>query len=228
MLEQRLREILKERKISISDFAEMCDLPLETVRNVYYGRTNDPKISTLLKMGNALNLSVNCLMGQCSHTKEERILLQHYRHCGTHGKSVIELIAKYEAISAKAEREAFEKHKVPCLIPNGNIREGIVYDRCETVEVYTSEKNAYVGIKITNNDLVPVYCKGDIILIENRFPSDQEYGAFFKEDRVYIRQYIEEGGQYRLRCLHRQGKDFILKRMDEIEYIGTCIGVIRA
>ena len=80
---------------------------------------------------------------------------------------------------------------------------------------------------MTNNDLVPVYCKGDIILIENRFPNNREYGAFFKDGRAYIRQYIEEDGQYRLRCLHKQGEDIILKRMDQIEYIGTCIDVVR-
>lgn len=228
MLKERLHTILQEQNILLSDFAEMCDLPFETVRNVYYGRTSDPKVSTVMKMAQALNISVNCLMGSCSHSKEEKVLLRHYRSCGTHGKSIIELIAKYEAISARAEREAYEKHKIPCLIPKGNICQGIIYDSCETVEIFTSEEKAYTAIQITNNELVPVYCKGDIVLIENRFPTNGEYGAFFKNDRAYIRQYIEEDGVYILRCIHRQGKDIVLERMDQIEYIGTCIGVVRS
>lgn len=228
MLSLRIRELLAAKGISKDEFAEMCDLPIETVRNIYYGKTPDPKISTVMKMAKALNLSVNCLMGQCSHTAEERALLRYYRSCGNHGKSIILLSSKYEALTAKAEREAVDKHKIPCLIPKGNIRQGIIYDNCETVEVMTSNPNAYAGIKFTNNELVPVFCKGDIVLIENRFPNHGEYGAFYKDEKAYIRQYLEEDNQYRLKCLHHEGQDMVFKRMDEIEYIGTCCGVIRA
>lgn len=227
MLSERLRKLLSERKISITEFAEMCDLPLETVRNVYYGKTNDPKLSTAVKMASALQLSVNCLLGQCSNTPQERNLLLHYRNCGAHGKSIIELIAKYEAGAVKHEREMKDKHLIPCIVPHGEIRHGIIYDQCETIEIETTIKDAYIGIKMINNDLVPVYCKDDIILFEDRFPHNGEYAGFFKDGRAYIRKYIEENGQYRLKCLHRSGEDMILKRMDELEYIGTCIAAIR-
>ena len=41
-------------------------------------------------------------------------------------------------------------------------------------------------------------------------------------------QYIEEENQYRLKCLHNYAQDMLFKRMDEIDYIGTCCGVVRA
>lgn len=228
MLSERLRDLLNTRQISLQQLADMSDLPLETVRNVYYGRAADPKISTVMKMAKALNMSVNCFMGQCSHTASERALLQHYRMCGNHGKSIIELVAKYEALSMKAERDATDKHSIPCLVPHGDIRKGIVYDNCETISVETSVKEAYVAIQMTSNDLLPKYCKGDILLFENRFPDHKEYAAFYKQDRAYIRKFLEEENGYRLKCLHQQGEDIILKRMNELEYIGTCVGVIRA
>lgn len=228
MLGERIRGLLAAQGITKEEFAEMCDLPIETVRNIYYGKTPDPKVSTVLKMSNALNISVNCLMGHCSHSKEERMLLQHYRMCGNHGRSIIELTSKYEALTAREEREATEKHTIPCLIPHGSIRQGIIYDGCETVEIYTTNREAYTAIKMVNNDLVPAYCKGDIILLENRFPDNGEYAVFYREGKAYVRQYLEEGEVYRLKCLHNAGKDIIFKRMDEIEYIGTCCGVVRA
>jgi len=228
MLSERLRSVLGERRISIAEFSEMCNLPVETVKNVYYGKTTDPKISTVMQMSEALKISVNCLMGKCPHTKEERAIIQNYRACGHHGKSLIELVARYEANAAKSEREAKDRHMVPCLIPHGDIRSGIVYDNCEVIEIETASKEAYVGIRMINNDLVPAYCKDDVILIEDRFPRSGEYAAFFKDNRAYIRKYIEEDGKYRLKCLHKMGEDIILKRMDQIEYIGTCIDVIRA
>lgn len=228
MLGTRLREILAARGMSKDELAEMCDLPLETIRNIYYGKTPDPKASTVMKISKALNITVNCLMGECSHSSEERALLQYFRTCGHHGRSVILLSAKFEALTAKEEREAKEKHTVPCLIPKGNIYQGIVYDECEVIDVYTSKEEAYVAIKMVNNDLVPVYCKGDVLLIANRFPANNEYGVFYQNGRAYIRQYIEEENQYRLKCLHNYAKDMIFKRMDEIEYVGTCCGVVRA
>lgn len=227
MLSERLRTLLAERKLSIQEYAEMCDLPVETIRNIYYGKSNDPKLSTAVKMASALNLSVNCLMGQCMHTKEERAILQCYRNSGRHGKAIIELVAKYEAGAMKAEREAKERHKIPCIVPHGDLRKGILYDTCETVEAETSIIDAYVAIQMTNNDFAPVFCKHDILLFENRFPRHGEIAAFYKTDRAYIRKYIEEDNQYRLKCLHGQGDDIVLKRMDEIDYIGTYIGLLR-
>ena len=129
---------------------------------------------------------------------------------------------------SKEEREAKDKHTIPCLIPHGNIYQGIVYDDCEVVDIFTAKEEAYVAIKMVNNDLVPVYCKGDVLLIANRFPANKEYGVFYQHGRAYIRQYIEEENQYRLKCLHNYAKDMIFKRMDEIEYVGTCCGVVRA
>lgn len=227
-ISRRLRELLAARGISIEEFAKMCDLPMETVRSIYYGKSMDPKASTLLKMADALGVGVNCLMGKCQHTPEERALIKYYRQCGTHGRSIISLIAKYEAVVAKEERDTPKKHSIPCLIPNGDIYQGILYDDCKVEEIYTTNKDAYAAIRMVNNDLVPKYCEGDIILIANRFPKQHEYGVFYQNGRAYIREFIKEENQYRLKCLHNYAKDMVFKRMDEINYIGTCCGVVRA
>lgn len=228
MLEKRLKTLLSGKQLSIDEFAEMCDLPVETVKNVYYGRTADPKISTVMKMAKALNISVNCLMGQCPHTTEEKILLQNFRSCGKHGRSLIALTAKYEALSVKEERESITRHKIPCMIPHGEILKGIDYSECQLIEIETKKPEAYVSIQMTSNELVPLYCKDDIILVENRFPKHKEYGVFYIGGKIFIRRYLEEEKQYRLQCLHSYGNDMIYKRMDQIEYVGTCCGVIKS
>lgn len=227
MLGERLRAVLNERQISVYEFAKMCDLPIDTVKGIYYGKSVDPKLSTAAKMADALGMSINCLMGKCPHTLAERTLIRNYRSCGKHGKSVIEIIARYEATAAKAERDAKEKHKIPCVVPSGNIHKGIVLDTCETVEIETSIEGADIAIQFTNNDLAPLYCKNDILLLENRFPSSGEMAVFYTSDKAYIRKFIDENNKYRLKCLHNQGDDIILKRMDEIDYLGTVISVIR-
>lgn len=70
MLSKRLKEILGERGLSIYNFAETCDLPVETVRNIYYGKTTDPKVSTVMQMSKALDMSVNYLMSEYNDCPE--------------------------------------------------------------------------------------------------------------------------------------------------------------
>ena len=228
MLSEKMRELLASRNMTKEELAELCDLPFETIRNIYYGKTIDPKISTIMKIADAFKLSVNCLMGHPEYTSEEASIIKYYRSCGEHGRSLILLTAKYEATAARAEREASNRHKIPCLIPHGNISDGIVYDMCEVVEVETAISRAYVSIQITSNDLVPVYFKGDILLFENRFPLDGEYAAFYIGNKAYIRKFMEEDGKYILKSVRKMGKNIELSGLDQLEYIGTCCDIIRA
>lgn len=227
IISKRLQEILIELEWTKEILAEKSGLPLETIKNIYYGKTTDPKASTILAIATATGRSMNCLMGHCSHSPQEKAILRNYRSCGTHGRSLIELISKYEAESVKSEREATDIHLIPCLMPHGDICKGIIYDTCDTTEIETTIPEAYISIQMTSNDMVPKFCKNDIILFENRFPSNGECAGFFCNDRLYIRKFIEEDGFYRLKCLHNQGTDIILRRMDEVQYVGTCCGVVR-
>ncbi len=227
MLCTRIRDVMNSRNMTIQQLADIANLPVETVKNIYYGKTNDPKVSTVLAIANAFNISVNCLMGQCQHTAEERKLLQYYRLCGTHGKSLIELTARHEATVSKNEREHTDKHKIPCLVPAGRVNHGFAYTDSEIIEVTTVKPEAYVGIKIVSNSYVPAYCKGDILLLADRYPDHGEKAVFVKEGVGYIRKFMEEDGKYILRCVAGHREDIILKTLDEVECVGTCIGVSR-
>ena len=214
MISERLKELLRINNMTKEELAEKCDLPLETIRNIYYGKTTDPKVSTVMKIAKVFNLSVNCLMGECQHTSQERALLQYFRACGHHGKNVVLISAKYEAMTAKAEREAVGGHTIPCLFPEGDIYHGIDYDGCRTEDIYTTDDTADVAIHMTNNCLMPIYCKGDTILITHRFPRENEYGVFYYNKKAYIRQYVERDGEYVLKCLHKY--DSIRKKYSTI------------
>lgn len=228
IISTRFRDGLTVKGKTLKDAIEdLPSVPAETLTNLYYGRSHDPRVSTLAPVSEYLGMSINCLLGKCQHSARERVLLNNYRACGEHGKAVLDLTARYEAGAMRSAREGTDRRHIPCIIPQGNIYKGLVYDLCETVELETSHKEAYIAIKMIANDLAPKYCKGDILLFENRFPQNGEVAAFFADGRVYIRRYLEEGDRYRLQCLHKHDDDIILKRMDEVDYIGPCIDVVR-
>ena len=228
MLRTRFIELLTEKGWSLEQFSEISGVPFETAKNIKLGKTTNPRLDTLEKMSETFGVGINCLIGKCQHTTEEKILLRNFKTCGDTGKSLISLIARYEAHVMKNQRDTKEGFLRPCLIPNGDIRKGIIYKNCDQEEIIVPIKEAYVAIKMINNDLSPIYCENDIILIEDRFPENGERAVFMRNGRAYIRKFVKENGCYRLKCLHNHGEDLVLKRMDEVEYIGTCIDVIQA
>lgn len=233
ILRKRIMDILASRGWSVQYFAELVeeqyeDISAYTVENICRGKTADPRVSTLLAMSNVLGHSINCLMGQCPHTKEEKEIILYYRQCGVHGKSLIHLVAKHEATVSKKEREADGKHRVPCLIPKNRVDEGFVYEGCGVEEIETTIKEAYAAIEITNNAYTPTHCKGDRILLADRYPEHGERAVFVRDGVGFARDYFEEDKKYILRCIVGHREDIVLKRLDEVECIGTCVGVIKA
>lgn len=223
-LSERLRGLLDETDMSFAKLAEKAEIPLETVRNIYYGRVKDPKVSTVLALAKALDVSVNYLFGGI--TENEIELVTNFRKCGSHGKSVLLLLAKYEADLSQHEKKT-DKHRIPCIVPIGEVYDGLPFHCGETVDLYVSEPRAFLAFELNTNNFSPVYCKGDKVLLEDRFPRSGERALFTKDCTLYCRTFIEESDGYTLKCLNRLGKDFKLKRMDEVECLGTCIGVVR-
>lgn len=228
IISSTIQMLLDSHDMTVQELSDKSGIPFETLKNIIYNQSLNPRTSTMMAIGKVFGVSINYLLGEPFITPEESALVEYYRRCGRHGKSVIELIAKYEATAARSERNAKGKHSIPCVVPKGNIRKGIVYDTNETVEVETIVDEAYMAITITSNDLSHYgFCKKDSILFEKRFPENGEIVSYIVADRVYIRKFVEEDGKYIMKCLHNHGEDMVFKRMDEIVLVGTCCGVIR-
>ena len=97
-----------------------------------------------------------------------------------------------------------------------------------TEEVYTSLPDAYMALVVPNNEWCPKYCKGDMILLANRFPKHGEEALFRNEEYVYYRKFLEMDNGYILRCINNRHDDMFLKRMDSLDYVGTAIGVVKS
>ena len=227
MLSKRLKEILNEKKISLEYYSQISGVPMETLRNIYYGRTSNPNIKTVMAMAEALDMTINAFLGvENIVSKEEFQLIQDYRNCTRHGKNRILLLAKHEAQSGKLLKEEMGKYKIPCLSAGDDLFHQGRYCFEERGEITTDKKEAYLAFRTNINDYAPTYCKGDIILIENRFPKSGEQAVFYYEEKIILRIFVEEQEGYQLKCFHKIGKSLFLKRLEGVECLGTCCGVI--
>ena len=228
MIREELIKLLEKNKMSYPELAEKADIPLETTKNIYYGKVKDPKTSTSMAIAKVLGVSVNRLMGERLYSKEEETLIMNYRRSSQHGKAMIEFVARFEADLTKHEREYENKYKIPCIIPIGVTEDGMRYGSGMIEYVDTVEPKAYLAIECNTNRLAPTYCKGDKLLLENRYPNSGEAGMFFDGNIIYFREYVEHSKGYTLKSHCMQLSDLEFTRMDNIKCMGTCIGVIRA
>lgn len=226
-IDSTLRNLLAEKKMTLQQLADASDVPIETIRNIYYGKVDDPKIQTLLKISKALDVSVNYLCGEVKYTNEEQQLLKLYRNSSDHGKAVIRLFAQAESDMSDYERES-DKHFISCLIPIGHVHDGVKYHSCNSVIIETDSYDAFIAFEITTDYFSPVYCSGDRLLLNNRFPYEGEHAVFLIDGYTYLRQYHKHDNGYTLQCLNGLGKDMTFERLDSVQCIGTVIGIIRA
>lgn len=222
-----LKEVMKKKNIDINSLSEKSNIPLETIKNIYYGKTAHPKIDTIYSICETLHISIDYLTGLNKYSKDDLKLLYFYSNASQHGRSYIMNIAKFEYLYTKFENQQEDIYDIPLLIPTGYFKDGMLYDTCIEKTIKTHLQKAYMAFKITMHDFAPVYCKNDIIYLSDRNPVSGEIAVFYKDNKVYFRQYIEENGKYILKALNNKGKDFVLDEMNEYAVLGTCIYIDR-
>lgn len=90
----RLGILLKIKGYSLQDLANKSGLPLDTVKNLYYGRIDNPKIETLIAIADALGISLDYLVGRLDYADNELKHLTILGSLDTDTKEIIELIVK--------------------------------------------------------------------------------------------------------------------------------------
>lgn len=75
VIKNRIIRLCAERNISINKLATICALPPSSVKNILYGRSNDPKILTIKKICDGLGIS----LGEFFSTPEFDALEQEIR-----------------------------------------------------------------------------------------------------------------------------------------------------
>lgn len=74
-IKNRILCLCEERNLTINNLATMCALPPSSVKNILYGRSTDPKILTVKKICDGLDMS----LGEFFSTPEFDALEQEIR-----------------------------------------------------------------------------------------------------------------------------------------------------
>ena len=94
IVKTRLAILLNITGWGLQELAKRSGLPYDTVKNLYYGRIENPKIETLISMADAFGISLDYLVGRLDYAEHE---LKHLTVLGTldtDTKEIIELIVR--------------------------------------------------------------------------------------------------------------------------------------
>ncbi len=59
-----LRKMLREKKLTLNALSLQADLSEDTLRSIIYGKSQDIKLSTMIKIADVLNCSLDELAGR--------------------------------------------------------------------------------------------------------------------------------------------------------------------
>lgn len=228
LISEKLKEAMQIKNISLNQLTDVCDIPYETLRNLYYAKNKNPRVETLYSVCKALDISMDYLTGLKKYDTDEMEILSNYQKCGKHGRDFLSIISRFEAdyTTSLKQRETY-KHTINCLIPEGPEEDGFEYTSCKMERIECIFENACMAIKITTDNFIPVFLRGDILAIANRYPKEGEKAIYYKDGKTYIRKYHFENEKVLLKSITGKEEDIIIDSMENYNVLGTFINVIR-
>lgn len=187
-----LRRLMDKKDLSITELASESGIPKETIKTILYQNPKDARLSTSIKLADALNCSLDDLVGRKYLSKEEQHLLNLLKKLPDRSVLFLQEIAdlEYHLIQENKKNKA---NKIPVLAPTKYFCDGLLYDSLfyETVDISYHPYNKIImcGLKITNNDFAPTYNAEDILLIaKDRPPVQNDCAVYLYEGRLYLRR----------------------------------------
>lgn len=116
-LKENLRRIMTVRGFTPERLALESNVPLKTVRNLYYGKSKNPKLDTLVPLCETLQVTLDFLIYGHEVSTDLKRMMYDYMHTNDLGKTVMKSICKY----AVANDDRFWDGKtaiMPLAIPN--------------------------------------------------------------------------------------------------------------
>ncbi len=191
--------LIHAKGLTTKALADLSNLPEDTIKNIRYGRVKDVKCSTLEGLANALNCSIDELLGREQINLTEANLIKTFRRLSHGSQEFVLSVLHFEDILSEAYNEGSPfKEEILVFIPTGNMEDGMIFDSSAIKQLDIRDYIAkygldivHCGILVTNNSLVPVYHRNDILLVCNRPPRFGDTAVFIHQPtgKLYIRRY---------------------------------------
>ena len=181
------------------EMAEKLEMSVPGYRKMVSGMTDSIALYTAYRASIVLNIPIPILYGSTEY--RDQVLNKIY-NAPAATCNRIEYYLDFDAEFRHAQGKAVDSGVwIDVITLSGYMEDGMCFDSANVEKVEIPDRyegRVTKGIRVTENSLLPVYAKGDIILLEERMPriGDITVSINMKTKIVYIRKVLMHEGRY--------------------------------
>ena len=202
-LRRNLSMYISSPDITLKDISEGADISFDTLKNLIYQNTRDCKLSTVVSIANALEVTVDELVGANTFSKEDKECIDMFREMPEYYQYFIRWFIKRQYQMLNNNFRDYAK-TIPVVSLEEN-NDGTLHlsKQFATLDITTVPKNLkaqiFMGISLNTNNYMPFYSDYDTVLIANdRPPKANENSVIIYGNNVFI--------AHRNVCKNKNGK----------------------
>lgn len=227
----------KEQGLTNDALSERSGIAIGTLNKLLSGASQDPKLSTLLPLANALGCTLDEMLGMAKedHLSLPAELSKKYVELDEDGKEAVSY-----TINKEHARVLKERTEIPYSLDTATVRKIRLYDTPASagtgsylfgddyteISIYSNSKTegADFAVRVYGDSMMPKYENGDILLVEGADEiANGEIGIFSLNGESYFKKY---GGD-RLISYNPKYRDIPLSEIDEFLCFGRVIGKLK-
>ena len=174
-----------EKDITIKEISETADIPFSTLNSFLYGKTNDVKLSTAVKLAKALKISIDELVGAETISDVSRESIAICRNLPDNALYLIRWYIRYiDSLNKKNEpnKRYVSIMELECN-HNGNLKITTNYRHIDITEIGEEYRSkVFFGITIPCDHYMPTYSPYDILLIANDRDAKENENVLIRTD----------------------------------------------
>ena len=186
--------------ITIKDVSEISGVPASTINTILYGKSKDVKLSTVILIAKALNISIDEIVGCGTMEPKMRESVKMCRGLPEHSLCLIRYFIRHQSmIYSKLDRNHTYISVLMPIFENGIIPTTNVVEPMQIDNLPEDVKSkVYIGLKIPTDAYMPYYQSGEVLLIaSDRHAQKGEQCIVTSNGGIYIVEKMYKDKEYR-------------------------------
>lgn len=219
---------------TISETAEKANIPLETFKAFFYGKSDECRLSTAIKLAKVFNISVDELVGAETVSNDMEEYINMYKKLPEYSQYLVKYFIRHQnniyqqrVVSGKKVISVLKPQCVDSYLQSTNVTEPLC------IEHLNADMKAKValGIKIPCEHYMPVYSPYDVLLLAaDREAHNGECCVIERNNKLFIVEkkiYIKDGVK-RSDYVSLMNSRFIIPDTEIDEKIGYIVGFLNS
>ena len=187
---------------TLNELSENADIPFETFKAFFYGKSDQCRLSTAVKLARIFNLSVDEIVGCGTVSDEMEEYINMYKSLPDYSKYLVKYFIKHQS-SIYSNREKTGEKIISVLQPQcidsylqtTNVTEPLSIEHLND----NIKSKVSLGLKIPCEHYMPIYSPYDILLIAadreahngERCVIERNNNLFIVEKKIYIKDGVK-------------------------------------